>query len=138
MFLTFLNRVSSTIFSKIKVRNTAKIRKRHNQAPHLTQDTTWESNKRTINITSKSQEVSPFPAGDHKAAMNRRESMRNTRHKRSTKEGTSLGTVSKNILLEGQPHPLFRCGSKHIDVFLHERPLAGMTAYVTAKDIRTI
>ena len=31
----------------------------------------------TLNITSKSQEVSPFPAGDHKAAMNRRENMRN-------------------------------------------------------------
>ena len=28
--------------------------------------------KNTINITNKSQEVSPFPAGDHKAAMNRR------------------------------------------------------------------
>ena len=28
------------------------------------------------------QEVSPFPAGDHKAAMNRCESMRNTRHKK--------------------------------------------------------
>ena len=25
-----------------------------------------------INITKKSQEVSPFPTGDHKAAMNRR------------------------------------------------------------------
>ena len=34
-----------------------------------------------INITNKSQEVSPFPAGDHKAAMNRRKRMRNARHK---------------------------------------------------------
>ena len=42
----------------------------------------WESNKNIIDITSKSQEVSPFPAGDLKAAMIRRESMRNTRHKR--------------------------------------------------------
>ena len=33
----------------------AKIRKRYNQVPHLTQDTTWESNKNTINITNKSQ-----------------------------------------------------------------------------------
>ena len=32
----------------------------------------------TINITNKSQEVSPFSAVDHKAAMNRRKSMRNT------------------------------------------------------------
>ena len=28
-----------------KVRKMAKIRKRYNQAPHLTQDTTWERNK---------------------------------------------------------------------------------------------
>ena len=41
----------------------------------------WESNKVTINITNKWQEVSPFPSGNHKAAMNRRESMINTRHK---------------------------------------------------------
>ena len=66
-----------------------KTRKRYNQVPHLTQNTTWESNKNTINITNKSQEVSPFQAGDHVAAMNRRASMRNTRHKKhewSTKE----------------------------------------------------
>ena len=66
----------------ITVRKAAKIRKRYNQVPHLTQDTIWKSNKNTINITNKSQEVSPFPAGDHKAAMNRHESTRNTRHKK--------------------------------------------------------
>ena len=85
--------------SKIKVRNTAKIRKRYNQVPHPTQDTTWESNINTINITNKSQEVSPFLTGDHKAAMNRRESMRNTRHKNTNdpQKKYCLGTVSKNI-----------------------------------------
>ena len=66
----------------IKVRMMAKIKKRYNQEPHMTHDTTWESNKNTINITNKSQEGSPFPAGDQKAAMSRRESMRNTRHKK--------------------------------------------------------
>ena len=30
-----------------KVRKMPKIRKRYNQVPHLTQDTTWESNKKT-------------------------------------------------------------------------------------------
>ena len=88
---------------ELKVRKTAKIRKRYNQIPHLTQETTWESNKYTINITNKSQEVSRFPVGVHKAAMNRRKSMRNTRHKKhklSTKK-YRFGTVSKNILLEG-------------------------------------
>ena len=59
-----------------KVRKLAKIRKRYNQVPHLTQDTTLESNNNTINITNKSQEVSPFPAGDHKAAINGRESIK--------------------------------------------------------------
>ena len=38
-----------------------------------------ESNTITVNITNKSQEASPFTSGDHKAAMNRRKSMRNTR-----------------------------------------------------------
>ena len=32
----------------------------------------WESNKLTIRHHKKSQEVSPFPAGDHKATINRR------------------------------------------------------------------
>ena len=68
----------------MKVRKTAKIRKRYDQdsgstAPDPGYHT--ERNKNTINITNKSQEVSPFLAGDHKAAMNRRESMTNTRQK---------------------------------------------------------
>ena len=58
--------------------------------------------KNTINITNKSQEISPFPAGDHKAAMSRIESMRNTRQKKTNDpQKIRLGTVSKNILLEG-------------------------------------
>ena len=51
-----------------------------------------------ININNKSQEVSPFPAGDHKAAMNRRKSMRNTRHTLNINDPLKkyrLGTVSK-------------------------------------------
>ena len=43
-----------------KVRKMAKIRKRYNQVPHLTQDTTWDSHKNTINITNKSQEPITF------------------------------------------------------------------------------
>ena len=65
----------------IKERNTARIKNRYNQVPHLSQDTKWDSNKITINIKNKNQEVSPFPPGYHKAAINRRESMTNTRHK---------------------------------------------------------
>ena len=65
-----------------------------------TQDTTWESNKNAINITNKSQEVGPFPVGDHKAAMNRRESMKNTRrkkHKWSTKEVQAVMSLVKHV-----------------------------------------
>ena len=76
-----INDILSEKVRIVKVRKTAKIKNRYNQVPHLTQDTTWESNKTTINITNKSQEVSPFSAGDHKAAMNRRKSMTITRHK---------------------------------------------------------
>ena len=57
------------LFSR-KVRKKARVRSRYNQVPHLSQDTKWESNKITINITIKSQEVSPFPAGNHMVAMN--------------------------------------------------------------------
>ena len=37
--------------------------------------------KSQLDITDTSQEVGPVPASDHKGAMNRRESMTNTRHK---------------------------------------------------------
>ena len=43
-----------------KVRKRAKIRNRYSQASHLTQDTNGKGD-----ITNESQEVSPFPAGDH-------------------------------------------------------------------------
>ena len=83
----------------MKVRKTAKIRKRYNQVPHLTQDTTWESNKNTINITNKSQEASPFPAGDHKAAMNRRAKtckIQDTKTQMIHKRSTALKRPVKN------------------------------------------
>ena len=51
----------------IKVRKRAKIRNRYNQAPHLTQDTNGKLTTSQWDITTESQEVSPFPAGDHKA-----------------------------------------------------------------------
>ena len=39
----------------------------------------WESNKLTVDTTNGSQEVSPFPAGDHKAHINRR-AQRHSKH----------------------------------------------------------
>ena len=45
------------LYSCLKVRKRAKIRKRYNQVPHLTQDTTWESNNNTININKNENHV---------------------------------------------------------------------------------
>ena len=74
----------------MEVRKIAKIRKLYNQVPHMTQDTTWNSNKNTKLITNKSQENSSFQAGDHKAAMNRRESMRHKKNQIIQKRSTAL------------------------------------------------
>ena len=45
----------------------AKIRNRYNQVPHLTQDTNGKVTNSQLDTTNESQEVSPFPVGDHKA-----------------------------------------------------------------------
>ena len=55
----------------LKVRKRAKIRNRYNQVPHLTQDTNGKVLNSQLDITKESQEVSPFPADDHKATINR-------------------------------------------------------------------
>ena len=52
-----------------KVRKRAKIRNRYNQTPHLTQDTNGKVTTSQLDITNESQEVSHFPADDHKASM---------------------------------------------------------------------
>ena len=53
-----------------KVRKMAKIRNRYNQAPHLTQDYNGKVTTSQLAIAIESQEVSSFPAGDHKALIN--------------------------------------------------------------------
>ena len=58
----------------------AKIRLRYNQVPHLTQDTNGKGTNSQLYTTNESQEVSPFPAGDHKAQTNRR-TQRHSKHK---------------------------------------------------------
>ena len=54
-----------------KVIKGAKIRNRYNQVPHLTQDTNGKVTNSQSDTTNESQEVSPFPAGDHKTHINR-------------------------------------------------------------------
>ena len=39
-----------------------KIRNRYNQVPHLTQDTTWESDKNTIKHHKQESRGQPFPS----------------------------------------------------------------------------
>ena len=55
---------------KVKVSKGAKIRNRYNQVPRLTQDTNGKVTNAQLDTTNESQEVSPFPAGDHKAQVN--------------------------------------------------------------------
>ena len=89
----------------MKVRKKAKIRKQYNQAPHLTQYTTSESDKNTIkHHIQESQEVGPFPAGDHKAAMNRQENKTNTKNinnKKIHRRSTALERSVKNTFTGG-------------------------------------
>ena len=83
----------------LKVSKGAKIRNRYNQVPHLTQDTNGKVTNSQLDTTNESQEVSPFPVGDHKAHMNRR-AQRHSKHKtEKSKEIPQkkyrLATVSK-------------------------------------------
>ena len=58
--------------SKVKKSN---IKNRYNQVPHMTQDTVWEGDTNTRKHHKQgSQEFSPFPIGDLKAARNRHDS----------------------------------------------------------------
>ena len=67
-------------YQLIKVSKGAKIRNPYNQVPHLTQDTNGKVTNSQLDTTNKSQEVSPFPAGDHKAHINRC-AQRHSKHK---------------------------------------------------------
>ena len=82
----------------IKVSKGAKIRNRYNQVPHLTQDTDGKVTNSQLDTTNESQEDSPFPAGDHKAHINRR-AQRHSKHKtekniKDPQKKYHLGTVS--------------------------------------------
>ena len=83
----------------VKVSKDANIRNRYNQAPHPTQDINEKVTNSQFDTTNESQEVSPFPAGDHKAHINRR-AQRHSKHKtekniKDPQKKYRLGTVSK-------------------------------------------
>ena len=100
--LLFTN--SDWFIRRIKVRRRAKIRNRYNQAPHLTQDTNGKVTTSQLDITNDRQEVSPFPAGEHKASINRRTQSIKKQDRNNINDPQKkhrLGMVSKNIVLEG-------------------------------------
>ena len=79
----------------IKVTKSAKIRNQYNQVPHLTKDTNGKVTNSQLGTTNQSQEVSPFPAGDLKAHINRR-AQRHSKHKTEKNiKDPQIGTVSK-------------------------------------------
>ena len=82
--LTFISRIN-TSYERLKVSKGAKIRDRHNQIPHLTQDTNEKVTNSQLDNTNESQEVRPFPAGDHNAHINRR-AQRHSKHKTEQKK----------------------------------------------------
>ena len=77
----------------IKESKGAKILNRYNQVPNLTQDTNGKVTNSQLDTTNESQGVSPFPAGDHKAHVNRR-TQRHSKQKTEKKHIRSAKKVS--------------------------------------------
>ena len=76
---------------------------------HLTQDTNRKVTNSQLDTTNESQEVSPFPAGDHKAHINRR-AQRHSKHKTEKKihirsTALELNTKAKEIQQENPSGP---------------------------------
>ena len=76
----FKNYQNSRFGHLFKVSKGTKIRNRCNQVPHLTQDANGKVTNSQLDTTNEGQEVSPFPAGDHRATINRR-AQRHSKHK---------------------------------------------------------
>ena len=76
----YLNNQRILRINLMKVSKGAKIRNRYNQVPHLTQDTNEKVTNSQLDTTNESQEVSPYPAGEHKAHINRR-AQKQSKHK---------------------------------------------------------
>ena len=93
-----------------RVSKGAKIKKRYNQVPHLTLDTNGKVTNSQLYTINESQEVSPFPAGDHRAQINRRAQRHNKHktektkniHKRSTalERSVKYFTGGLNLILQ--------------------------------------
>ena len=66
-----LKHMKPNISKIFKVRIGAKIRNRYNHVPHLTQNNYGKVTNSQSSTIDESQEVSPYPAGDHNAHINR-------------------------------------------------------------------
>ena len=76
----------------VQVSKGSKIRNRYNQEPHLTHDTNGKVTNSQLDTTNEGHEVSPFPAGDHKAHINRR-AQRHSKHKTEQNHKRSTNEV---------------------------------------------
>ena len=107
--------VLSGILLSVRISKGAKIRNRYNHIPHLTQDTNGRLTSSQLDTTNERQEVSPFPAGGHKAQINRRTQRHNkhmTENINDPQKKYRLGTFSKKYFTGGlkpvtrrQPNP---------------------------------
>ena len=79
VFGTPVGQPYSPTFLVLEVSKGTKIRNRYSQDSNLTQDTNGKLTNSQLDITNENQEVSPFPAGDHKAKINRR-AQRHSKH----------------------------------------------------------
>ena len=57
----------NSLILDVRVSKNAKIRNRYIQVPHLAKDTDGKVTNSQLDTKNESQEVSPFPAVDHKA-----------------------------------------------------------------------
>ena len=96
----FSTTMHNKIFTQAEIRaivsKGAKIRNRYNQVPHLTQDTNGKVTNSHLDTTNESQEVSPFPASDHKAHINRHVH----RHSKHKTEKTHIKDPQRSTALE--------------------------------------
>ena len=91
-----------------KVSESAKIRNRYHQVPHLTQDTNGKVTNSQLDTTNESQEVSLFTAGDHKAHLNRRaQNIANTNGTKTLKIHKRCSALERSVkYFTGGPKPV--------------------------------
>ena len=89
---------SEKLSNAVKVSKGAKIRNRYNQVPHLTKDTNEKVTNSQLDTTNESQEISPFPAGDHKAHItDAPKDIANTRQNKNIKDPEKKDALERSV-----------------------------------------